>query len=108
MVCLHKIFSFDCSKHCIERDPLQAPGIAGSLDGEKSKDLKNLSDLLDTHQVQPTEVRHQTRSRSSPLPGHETQTLQAGIEDIEVISKGGDSVALLKSLEEDVYSKVIL
>ncbi|KAJ5097882.1 hypothetical protein N7532_004883 [Penicillium argentinense] len=25
-----------------------------------------------------------------------------------VISKGGDSVALLKSLEEDVYSKVIL
>ncbi|KAJ6105036.1 Nucleic acid-binding OB-fold [Penicillium sp. IBT 16267x] len=95
------------------KGPLQAPGIAGSLDGEIGRcgGLKNLSDLLDTHQAQPTEVRHQTRSRSSPLPGHETQTLQAarvtrrgGI----VISKGGDSVALLKSLEEDVYSKVIL
>ncbi|KAJ5889289.1 Nucleic acid-binding OB-fold [Penicillium tannophilum] len=52
---------------------------------EKSKDLKNLSDLLDTHQAQPTEVRHQTRSRSSPLPGHETQTLQAA----RVTRRGG-------------------
>ncbi|KAJ5560532.1 Nucleic acid-binding OB-fold [Penicillium frequentans] len=56
-----------------------------NIQGMKSKDLKNLSDLLDTHQAQPTEVRHQTRSRSSPLPGHETQTLQAA----RVTRRGG-------------------
>ncbi|KAJ5662999.1 Nucleic acid-binding OB-fold [Penicillium longicatenatum] len=58
---------------------------------EKSKDWKNLSDLLDTHQAQPTEVRHQTRSRSSPLPGHETQTLQAA----RVTRRGGSKKASL-------------
>ncbi|KAJ5661177.1 Nucleic acid-binding OB-fold [Penicillium longicatenatum] len=67
--------------------PLQAPGTAGSLDGIRIRNRRerNLSDLLDTHQAQPTEVRHQTRSRSSPLPGHETQTLQAA----RVTRRGG-------------------
>ncbi|KAJ5996236.1 Nucleic acid-binding OB-fold [Penicillium canescens] len=68
---------------------------------------KDLSDLLDTHQDRPTEVRHRDQVKIITTPWTRTQTLRkarvtveaGGIEDIAVISKGGDSVALIKSLE---------
>ena len=39
--------------------------------------LKHLSDLLDTHQDQPTEVRRRDQVKIITTPWHETQTLQA-------------------------------
>ncbi|KAJ5714134.1 Nucleic acid-binding OB-fold [Penicillium malachiteum] len=64
---------------------------------KKKSRIKHLSDLLDTHQHQPTEVRRRELVKIITTPW--TRKADTGIEDIEVISKGGDSVALLKSLE---------
>ncbi|KUM59664.1 hypothetical protein ACN42_g7472 [Penicillium freii] len=75
--------------------------------------MEDLSDLLDTHQDRPTEVRRRDQVKIITTPWTKTQTLrtarvtvEAGVKGFTlghrghvVISKGGDSVALLKSLE---------